>query len=134
MDQNNTLSVIALPTIYHPHFAPARPGASSRLSLSGHVDHGKSTFVAGCFIDTGNLPEGNWSSSRQSLTAGRAVRVGQSDGRSPIERDQNITIDTAQIWFQTRKRQYVIIDAPGHKEFLQEHGHGRGKCRSGLGC
>ena len=32
------------------------------------------------------------------------------------ERDQNITIDTAQIWFQTPKRQYVIIDAPGHKE------------------
>ena len=27
------------------------------------------------------------------------------------ERDQNITIDTAQIWFQTRKRQYVIIAA-----------------------
>jgi len=35
------------------------------------------------------------------------------------ERDQNITIDTAQIWFQTSKRQYVIIDAPGHKEFLK---------------
>jgi bifunctional enzyme CysN/CysC len=35
------------------------------------------------------------------------------------ERDQNITIDTAQIWFQTQKRQYVIIDAPGHKEFLK---------------
>ena len=35
------------------------------------------------------------------------------------ERDQNITIDTAQIWFQTKQRQYVIIDAPGHKEFLK---------------
>jgi bifunctional enzyme CysN/CysC len=35
------------------------------------------------------------------------------------ERDQNITIDTAQIWFQTKRRQYVIIDAPGHKEFLK---------------
>src|SRR5204862_4457174 len=32
---------------------------------------------------------------------------------------QNSTIDTAQIWFQTPKRQYVIIDAPGHKEFLK---------------
>src|SRR5688500_4221798 len=35
------------------------------------------------------------------------------------ERDQNITIDTAQIWFRTQKRQYVIIDAPGHKEILK---------------
>src|ERR1022692_3213126 len=35
------------------------------------------------------------------------------------ERDQNITIDTAQIWFSTQRRQYVIIDAPGHREFLK---------------
>ena len=35
------------------------------------------------------------------------------------ERDQGITIDTTQIWFQTAKRPYVIIDAPGHKEFLK---------------
>jgi len=35
------------------------------------------------------------------------------------ERNQNVTIDTAQIWFRTPKRQYVIIDAPGHKEFLK---------------
>ena len=35
------------------------------------------------------------------------------------ERDQGITIDTTQIWFRTAKRPYVIIDAPGHKEFLK---------------
>src|SRR5258708_36517459 len=35
------------------------------------------------------------------------------------ERDQNITIDVSQIWFKTRRRNYVIIDAPGHKEFLK---------------
>src|SRR5204863_2889276 len=32
---------------------------------------------------------------------------------------QNITIDTTQIQFKTEKRPYVIIDAPGHKEFLK---------------
>ena len=35
------------------------------------------------------------------------------------ERDQGITIDTSQIWFNSDKRNYVIIDAPGHKEFLK---------------
>ena len=35
------------------------------------------------------------------------------------ERDQGITIDTAQIWFKTAKREYVIIDAPGHREFIK---------------
>ncbi len=35
------------------------------------------------------------------------------------EQEQNITIDTTQIQFKTEKRPYVIIDAPGHKEFLK---------------
>jgi bifunctional enzyme CysN/CysC len=35
------------------------------------------------------------------------------------ERDQGVTIDTAQIQFRTKARDYVIIDAPGHKEFLK---------------
>ena len=35
------------------------------------------------------------------------------------EQEQNITIDTTQIQFKTAKRPYVIIDAPGHKEFLK---------------
>ena len=35
------------------------------------------------------------------------------------ERDQGITIDTTQIWLKTETRDVVIIDAPGHKEFLK---------------
>src|SRR6185503_8584574 len=35
------------------------------------------------------------------------------------ERDQGITIDTSQIWFKTPKRDYTIIDAPGHREFIK---------------
>ena len=35
------------------------------------------------------------------------------------ERDQGITIDSAQILFKSERRPYVIIDAPGHKEFLK---------------
>ena len=35
------------------------------------------------------------------------------------ERDQGITIDTSQIWFKTARRDYTIIDAPGHREFIK---------------
>ncbi len=35
------------------------------------------------------------------------------------ERSRGITIDTTQTFFKTPKRRYVIIDAPGHKEFLK---------------
>src|SRR6202008_4205071 len=35
------------------------------------------------------------------------------------ERDQGITIDTTQIRFRTNARDVVLIDAPGHAEFLR---------------
>jgi bifunctional enzyme CysN/CysC len=35
------------------------------------------------------------------------------------EQDQGITIDTARSFFKTKKRDYIIIDAPGHIEFLK---------------
>ncbi len=35
------------------------------------------------------------------------------------EQKQNVTIDTTEIRFKTKRRNYIIIDAPGHKEFLK---------------
>ena len=35
------------------------------------------------------------------------------------ERDQGITIDTSQVRFRTPSRDFVLIDAPGHAEFLR---------------
>ncbi len=48
------------------------------------------------------------------------------------ERDQNISIDTAQIWFHTQRRQYVIIDAPGHKEFIKNMVTGAAQAEAAL--
>jgi bifunctional enzyme CysN/CysC len=91
-----------------------------KIVIVGHVDHGKSTFVGRLFHDTGSLPEGKLEQLQQ-IAQRRGVPFEWANLMDALqsERDQNITIDTAQIWFQTRKRQYVIIDAPGHKEFLK---------------
>ncbi len=35
------------------------------------------------------------------------------------ERDQAITIETTQIRLQTKTRQVIVVDAPGHREFLR---------------
>ncbi len=91
-----------------------------KIVIVGHVDHGKSTFVGRLFYDTGSLPEGKYE-QLVAIAQRRGVPfefANLMDGLQ-AERDQNITIDTAQIWFRTPKRQYVIIDAPGHKEFLK---------------
>lgn len=91
-----------------------------KIVIVGHVDHGKSTFVGRLFYDTGSLPEGKLE-QLQKIADRRGVPFEWANLMDALqsERDQNITIDTAQIWFQTAKRQYVIIDAPGHKEFLK---------------
>ena len=91
-----------------------------KIVIVGHVDHGKSTFVGRLFYDTGSLPEGKYE-QLQTIAERRGVPFEWANLMDALqsERDQNITIDTAQIWFQTLKRQYVIIDAPGHKEFLK---------------
>src|SRR3954462_13163328 len=96
------------------------PTEQLKIVIVGHVDHGKSTFVGRLFHDTGSLPEGKLE-QLQKIAERRGVPFEWANLMDALqsERDQNITIDTAQIWFQTHKRQYVIIDAPGHKEFLK---------------
>lgn len=91
-----------------------------KIVIVGHVDHGKSTFVGRLFHDTGSLPEGKLE-QLQRIAERRGVPFEWANLMDALqsERDQNITIDTAQIWFHTARRQYVIIDAPGHKEFLK---------------
>jgi len=96
------------------------PTEQLKIVIVGHVDHGKSTFVGRLFHDTGSLPEGKLE-QLQKIAERRGVPFEWANLMDALqsERDQNITIDTAQIWFRTAKRQYVIIDAPGHKEFLK---------------
>jgi bifunctional enzyme CysN/CysC len=102
------------------HHDSAAPAEQLKIVIVGHVDHGKSTFVGRLFHDTGSLPDGK-PEQLQAAARRRGVPFEWANLMDALqaERDQNITIDTAQIWFRTPKRQYVIIDAPGHKEFLK---------------
>lgn len=86
----------------------------------GHVDHGKSTLVGRLFNDTGMLPEGRAEAIRAMCERrGMPFEWAFLMDAFKAERDQGITIDTSQIWFKTAKRDYVLIDAPGHREFLR---------------
>ena len=91
-----------------------------KVAIVGHVDHGKSTLVGRLLHDTGSLPEGKLE-ALQEVCARRGVAFEWAFLMDALqaERDQGVTIDVAQIWFRTARRQYVIIDAPGHKEFLK---------------
>jgi len=91
-----------------------------RIVIVGHVDHGKSTLVGRLFHDTDSLPEGKYESIKAMCERrGMPFEWAFLMDSMQAERDQGITIDTSQIWFHTEKRDYTIIDAPGHKEFLK---------------
>ena len=93
---------------------------SLKIVIVGHVDHGKSTLVGRLFHDTGSLPEGKLEAIKATCERrGMPFEWAFLMDALQAERDQGITIDTAQIRFRTKARDYVIIDAPGHREFLK---------------
>ncbi|GAA0567603.1 adenylyl-sulfate kinase [Caenispirillum bisanense] len=90
------------------------------IVIVGHVDHGKSTLIGRLLHETGSLPDGKLDELRaQSDRRGVDFEWSFVMDALQVERDQGITLDTTRIWLKTRKRPYVIIDAPGHKEFLR---------------
>ena len=94
--------------------------AQVRIVIVGHVDHGKSTLVGRLLHETGSLPEGKLEMLK-AVSARRGMPFEWSFLLDALqtERDQGITIDTTQIRFRTHSRDVVLIDAPGHAEFLR---------------
>ncbi|MCS7063699.1 MAG: adenylyl-sulfate kinase [Methylacidiphilales bacterium] len=98
--------------------APSRE--KLRIVIVGHVDHGKSTLIGRLLFDTGSVPEGKYEQLKAAAEAeGMDFEYAFLLDALLEEQEQNITIDTTQIPFRTATRDYVIIDAPGHKEFLK---------------
>ena len=91
-----------------------------KIVIVGHVDHGKSTLIGRLLYETDSLPSGKVE-ELQAASAKRGMAIEWSFVLDAFqaERDQAVTIDTTQIWFKTEVRDYVIIDAPGHREFLK---------------
>jgi sulfate adenylyltransferase subunit 1 len=104
-----------------------------RLVFVGHVDHGKSTLIGRLLVATNSLPRERIAEvQRVSAELGKEAELAYLTDYLQEERERNITIDTTQIFFRTRKRSYVIIDAPGHVEFIKNMLSGASQAEAGV--
>ena len=104
-----------------------------KFVIVGHVDHGKSTLIGRLLYDTNSLPPDKMAEIKKSSEElGRVTEFAFLMDHLQEEREQGITIDTAQAFFKTAKRQYVIIDAPGHSEFVKNMLTGASQARAAI--
>ena len=86
----------------------------------GHVDHGKSTLIGRLMADTNSLPAGKLEQVKATCERNaKPFEYAFLLDALKDEQAQGITIDTARCFFNSSKRRYIIIDAPGHIEFLK---------------
>ena len=109
------------------------PNPCINLVIAGHVDHGKSTLIGRLLHDTDSLTEGKMAAVKaMSERRGMPLEYAFLLDALQAERDQGITIDTTQVLFNSKKRSYLIIDAPGHKEFLKNMISGAAQADAGV--
>jgi len=103
------------------------------IVIVGHVDHGKSTVIGRLLADTGSLPQGKLEQIKEMCRKNaRPFEYAFLLDALKEERKQGITIDTARSFFKTDKRRYIIIDAPGHIEFLKNMITGASRAEAAL--
>ena len=104
-----------------------------KFVMVGHVDHGKSTLVGRILTETGFISENKLQHVKKVCEdQGKGFEFAFLLDGLEEERDQCITIDVSQIFFKTKKRNYVVIDAPGHKEFLKNMISGTSQAEAAL--
>ena len=92
---------------------------TANIVIIGHLDHGKSTLIGRLLLDTHSLPKGKLREIREAARElGKKTELAFLVDQLKEERQQERSIETTQASFRTAKRNYVLIDAPGHAEFI----------------
>jgi bifunctional enzyme CysN/CysC len=113
----------------------AAPTGTQRMNIVivGHVDHGKSTVIGRLLADTHSLPEGKLESVRaQCELNSKPFEYAFLLDALKDEQAQGITIDAARVFFKSSLRPYLILDAPGHIEFLKNMITGAARAEAAL--
>ena len=90
-----------------------------KIAITGHVDHGKSTVIGRLLLDSGSLSEDRIEEIEKTAKENNEkVNYAFLLDNLKEEREQGITIDTTQAYLKKKDKEYVLIDSPGHAEFI----------------
>ena len=113
--------------------APAGTMQRMNIVIVGHVDHGKSTVIGRLLADTHSLPDGKLEQIRaQCELNSKPFEYAFLLDALKDEQAQGITIDAARVFFKSDLRHYLILDAPGHIEFLKNMITGAARAEAAL--
>jgi bifunctional enzyme CysN/CysC len=99
------------------------PDSLLRVLACGSVDDGKSTLIGRLLFECGTIPDDVMAvlerdSRRFGTVTGGIDYALLVDGLA-AERDQGITIDVAYRYFETPRRRFILVDAPGHQQYTR---------------
>merc|ERR1712151_1186371 len=91
------------------------------LVVIGHVDSGKSTTTGHLIYKCGGIDQRTIEKfEKESAESGKgSFKYAWVLDKLKAERERGITIDIALWKFESSKRVYTIIDAPGHRDFIK---------------
>ena len=72
----------------------------------GHIDHGKTTLTAAITLCLSKTGFANF------------IPFDEID-KAPEEKERGITIATAHVEYETKKRHYAHVDCPGHADYIK---------------
>lgn len=78
------------------------------IGTIGHVDHGKTTLTAAITHVLSKQPGNNT----------KSLAFDQIDN-APEEKERGVTINITHVEYETDKRHYAHIDAPGHADYIK---------------
>ena len=94
-----------------------------RFVICGSVDDGKSTLLGRLLYDSNTVFEDQVSAARAESrtygTQGDAVDLALLVDGLQAEREQGITIDVAYRYFESDRRRFIALDAPGHEQYTR---------------
>jgi translation elongation factor TU len=89
------------------------------IVVIGHKDHGKSTLIGRLILDTGSVKKSRYKEVRQvDLAWGRKFELAHLLDSFKEERERGMTIETTRVILKGEKRNYQLIDVPGHAELI----------------